>query len=1007
MTPERWLKVRDVLHQAMQLEPGERSSYLEHSCTGDAALREQVNDLLLAEQDLMTDFLESLPQAEAALDRLKILTSSQNEFRTKNEPLIGRRVGSYLIVEEIGSGGMGEVYRAFRADDQYRKQVAVKVVRQGRNSEAVIERFKNERQILADLDHPHIARLLDGGTTDAGDPFFVMELIEGLPVDEYCDRHRLGITERLELFCRVGSAVEYAHRHLIVHRDIKPSNILVTSDGLPKLLDFGIAKILGATTVGDKPETPMTTFPALTPAYASPEQVTGTTITTASDIYSLGVVLYELLAGRSPYQLSDHTTAEMVRAVCEIEPEKLSVAVLRNEPVQAQRRSSASDGAGIAAARQSSPEKLSKRLVGDLDTILLMALRKEPQRRYASVEQFAQDVRRNLTSLPVIARTDTLAYRTTKFVNRHKAGVGATAAVFLTLIVGMAVTLREAQIARSQETRAERHFNAVRALTNSLIFDIHDNIQELPGATKARKVLLDRALQYLDQLSQEAVRDAGLQRELASGYERLGDVQGKPLIASLGDNVGALQSYSRSLILRQRLVDSREANSDDLIRLAKIHRLIASTALQTGDVSGAFAHAKRAVTVAMSVSSSDTKNDQAASELVWDYLALGNIETGLFGGMGLGDSSTALLDFEKGLEISSKLLRNDPENLSLEQQNVILYERIGGLQGLMGRTSEGLQNLNVAMNTLRSRAASTDDVVFQRGVGAVASVIGGVLITNGQFAPALASFREELTVFEGLSKRDPHDRQGRADLTSAYSDVGGALMRLGKFREALVNTRRAIAIDRELIALDPKTNVYRSLLALHRVMEAEVLSRTGDVAGALQGFAEARRVYDQLAQSDERNLEARLNVGTADTKVAATLLRLGHYDEAQKSFRRAIQASEQPAKGKAPNLEAQYTLANAYSGLGDIAFHLAGRANKILACKEASPWYEESIHVWNAIPNRGVISPAGFDVGDPAQVAHYLAMCKATLGKIEDSPARKPKSEVSHRRAKAVAAATR
>jgi len=816
----------------------------------------------------------------------------------------------------------------------------------------------------------------------------VMELIEGLPIDEYCDQRKLSITERLELFCQACSAVEYAHRHLIVHRDIKPSNILVTDEGVPKLLDFGIAKILGEPTI-DRPETTLTVFRALTPGYASPEQVTGATITTATDVYSLGVVLYELLTGRSPYRLSTRTTAEMVRAVCDVEPEKVSLAVRPDGHLDG--KVAARNAQEIAAARQSSPEKLSKRLRGDLDNIVLMALRKEPLRRYASAEQFAQDIRWNLTSLPVMARKDTLGYRTAKFVNRHRVGVLAGAAVFLTLVLGIAVTLREAQIARAHQARAERNFNDVRALANSLIFDVHDNIQDLPGATKARKVLLDRALQYLDRLAQEAAGDAGLQRELAAGYERLGDVQGKPLDASLGDTDGALKSYNKALRLRQTLLVNGDADAQDLIALARAYRLIANAEVETAEVSRALEHAKKAVAVSLSASNLNAKGDQAAAlEVAWDYQLVGTIESGGgFNSSGLGSPSAALEDFGKALEINTKLLKADPDNASLVGQEFVLYERIGGLQGMTGRRAEGLQNLNVALNIVRRLAAKGDNPLPQRRLGAIASLKGITLLMDGQFDLALTNFREELRVGQQLANHDPHDQGARGYLVYAYHDMAVALMRVRKFQEALTNVRQAIAIVQDLIAFNPKQIVMQSDLAMCRVTEADIMRGMHDEAAALQNYKEARGLYDQLAQSDQRNTDAKMNVAAADAKIAASLVRVGRYDEAQKSYRRAIQVSEPPANGTPPNLEAQYTMANAYSGMGDVAFHLARSTDpKLAALKEATPWYEKSIGVWNKIPNRGVMSPAGFDVGDPGEVADQLARCKAMLEKLQASPAK-------------------
>src|ERR1700683_1580685 len=376
-----------------------------------------------------------------------------------------------------------------------------------------------------------------------------MEPIECQPIDHYWVQHELSIAERLNLFLQVCSAVQYAHQRLIIHRDLKPGNILVASDGTPKLLDFGIAKILDTESSTGQIEPTVTVFRVLTPGYASPEQIKGEPITTASDIYSLGVVLYELLTGRCPYRLVSRSPHEMARAVCESEPEKPSTVVTRDEPAEA--GGTKSTAAELSAARDASPEKLRKRLRGDLDNIVLMALRKEPQRRYASVEQFAEDIRRHLGSLPVVARTDTFGYRTSKFITRHKAGVTATIIVAAgTVLAGLAVTLHEGRIARAQQIRAERRFDDVRRLANSLIFEIHDSIETMPGATPTRKLLLERALEYLDSLAKESSGDVSLQRELAAAYLRIGSLQGSTLEASLGQSNDALASLKKAVAIR-------------------------------------------------------------------------------------------------------------------------------------------------------------------------------------------------------------------------------------------------------------------------------------------------------------------------------------------------------------------------------------------------------------------------------------------------------------------------
>ncbi len=314
MKPERWKLVREILDNAIALPEGERTGYLREVCSGDRELREEVESLLQSHNDAGSVFLKA-----PAMDLKNMLSGSGN-----TTDRVGRRIGVYQIVEEIGRGGMGEVYRAIRADGQYDRQVAIKLVRVGLDTPTLLERFRHERQILASLDHPNIARLYDGGTSEEGIPYLVMELIEGQPIDQYCDAHNLTVAERLKLFTQVCAAVQYAHQRLVIHRDIKPGNILVTAEGVPKLLDFGIAKI-----VDPAAGTETTLVRPMTPEYASPEQIRGDAITTATDVYSLGVVLYRLLAGRSPYPETVRTPLEFARAICEYEPVRPSTAALR------------------------------------------------------------------------------------------------------------------------------------------------------------------------------------------------------------------------------------------------------------------------------------------------------------------------------------------------------------------------------------------------------------------------------------------------------------------------------------------------------------------------------------------------------------------------------------------------------------------------------------------------------------------------------------------------------
>lgn len=431
MTPDRWQQVNEVFNAAMEREPEEQAAFLDEVSAGDEVLRREVESLIAYNE-----------QECSVVDNLPFEIPGHLLSEDAAGTMLGRLIGQYKIIREISHGGMGAVYLASRADDQYQKQVAIKVVKRGMDTDFMVRRFLSERQILASLDHANIARLFDGGVTDDGRPYFVMEYIQGLPIGEYCDEHKLNTIGRLKLFRTACAAVHYAHQHHVVHRDLKPTNILVTAEGTPKLLDFGIAKLLDPEFSSKITEQTATAQQLMTPGYASPEQIRGEPITPASDIYSLGVLLYELITGHRPYRFKNRSPQEILRVVCEEEPDKPSTAISRVEQV-----ASGSDGAdsitltpeSVSRTRDGKPEKLRRHLTGDVDTIVLMAMRKEPKRRYQTVEQFSEDIRRHLEGLPVIARKDNLSYRTGKFIHRNKTAI--IAAALCVLVFGLAVAL--------------------------------------------------------------------------------------------------------------------------------------------------------------------------------------------------------------------------------------------------------------------------------------------------------------------------------------------------------------------------------------------------------------------------------------------------------------------------------------------------------------------------------------------------------------------------------------
>ncbi len=424
MTPERWAQIRQIFDGALERQQQDRAAYLQAVCAGDEQLRREVESLLASHED--SEEFMSTPAAD-----LKMLALDVSSASVPRVP----RVGPYQLEKRIGRGGMGSVWLGTRADQAYHKKVAVKMVKRGMDSAEILRRFRMERQVLARLDHPNIARLIDGGSTPEGSPYLVMEYVEGTPIDQYCESHTSTISERLNLFRSVCAAVQYAHSNLVVHRDIKAGNILVTADGIPKLLDFGIAKLMDADLSPSMAAETRPEFRPMTLEYASPEQIRGEPITTASDVYSLGVLLYRLLTGRFPFSGADmRSRMAMQQAICDKEPPKPSSVALSGEdssvPQATQKINLAQE-----ESREKARRRLKKKLAGDLDVIILKALRKDPARRYGSAEQFSEDVRRYLEGKPVEARGDSLGYRLTKFVGRNPAGVTA-AAVVLVLLLG-------------------------------------------------------------------------------------------------------------------------------------------------------------------------------------------------------------------------------------------------------------------------------------------------------------------------------------------------------------------------------------------------------------------------------------------------------------------------------------------------------------------------------------------------------------------------------------------
>lgn len=948
MTPERWQEVKQVLAAALELAPEERTAYLERGCAADPSLRDDIRPLLASEKRLNKRFLDSEDLAAFA----STLPSAEMSWT-------GRRVGAYKVVELIGEGGMGAVYRAFRADDQYHKEVALKFVRSAQHGGSVFARFKNERQILAGLDHPNLAKLLDGGATDEGIPYLVMELIEGRPITEYCASRDLPLRQRLQLFLQVCAAVHYAHQHLIIHRDIKPQNILVTNDGIPKLLDFGIAKILEADS-DVPPDLTLTGFRALTPRYASPEQIKGEAMTTAADVYSLGVVLYELLAGVSPYELANVSTQDLSRIICEKEVQRPSIAVLRTRPSPVS-----------AALREISPEKLRKQLNGDLDNIVLMALRKEPSRRYASVNDLQEDIRRHLENIPVIARNDTVWYRATKFVVRHKAGVAAGAAVVLILIAGIIITLQEARVAK-------RRFDDVRALANSLIFDVHDSVKDLPGSTPARKIIVDRALKYLNVLAQESSGDLGLQRELASAYERVGSVQGDYLENNLGDFEGTLVSYNKALELRKR-VSAASNDGNDRLALAQAYRLVAHQLWANGDPRGARDPISRAIAVSESVNREHPKDVKILNELGFDYEVSGRIGYP-------GDRSAnqkVIDDYRRGLAVGEILLKLQPDDLNT------LYGYATGLSDVGTKLEasdprEALKNYEKQLEIDRRLTQLSTNIRYRRGVAIAYGSMASVFDDLGDYQHAVENSLKDLAIYQELVSADSKNALLRQGLAIAYANTAGSCVRAGKLALAMDYSNRALEIIRPLASSGPKNAFQQYVFAAILVVRGTILTAAKQPEAAKTELEHSRSIYESLFKAGSMS---HVNVAAADVKLGEALTAAGHNQEAAASFHQALIIVEPLASTDPPDLDALYAAADAYFGLGELSADAARHPGltaerRRSSWTEAQSWYLLSQNAWRRIDHPNHTAPNFFHVGDPLVVAKKLKLSETALSSL-------------------------
>ncbi|HXU32287.1 MAG TPA: protein kinase [Thermoanaerobaculia bacterium] len=789
----RFARLKEEFQALLGADRDRREEALQRISAEDAALGAELAAWLSAEEADAAAWLEQ--PAVLGLD---------TEEETLATAALPERVGPWRLMGEIGRGGMGSVFLGRRDDGAFEQTVAVKLVRAELASDLLRRRFLAERRILAGLVHPHIAHLIDGGATPDGVPYLVLEHVAGEPIDRYCERRALPVEARLRLFLVVCGAVDFAHRKLVLHRDIKPGNVLVDETGTPKLLDFGIAKLLEASSAEEAGEdwTALGGARPLTPEWASPEQVRGDALTTASDVYSLGVLLHVLLSGRRP------------------------------QPSQPFRGESEKSGVDRRALR------------GDLQQIVARALAPEIDHRYGTVGELAADLDRHLSGRPVLAHPPSLRYRFGKLIRRHRAAFAGATVATVGLLVGSVVSLRQAHLAEIQRQRADRRFADVRRIANVALLDIHDKLESVPGAMPARRLLVDTALRYLDDLAAEARDEPALLDELSVAYERVAEIQGMPGWSSEGRTGNALASLQRALALIRR---SRASASADRETAKKSHESEARLLLRIGSVlaargetRAALAHHREALGL-LRRRVAEAPSTPLRLALAQAQVAVGDDY------WERGDLPAANDRFREALATCRATSAGDPASLPAARQVGVVEQRLGDVASALGNGQQALAHHAASLAVDRALAArQPDDLEIQRDLGTDLSRLAVDQRLWGSAARELALHQEASRLRERLLAEEPGDARAAEDAAESRMEVGKALGALGRTAEAKREIGLAVLLLRGLIARDSQNVKWRDALASALVESAKVEARSSDRQAADTALAEALAIRRKL-----------------------------------------------------------------------------------------------------------------------------------------------------------------
>ena len=898
---KRWERVQDIFCRALDQPSETLPRWLEEACAGDRELLAEVASLL--ESDRVA---EGFVVAEIDRAVLTVAGDVARESRMK-----GRRIGAYRLIREIGAGGMGAVYLAVRADDQYESEVAVKLVRPGLDTDFILRRFRRERQILARLEHPNITRLLDGGTTEDGVPWFVMEFIEGAWITRYAAERALSVEDRVRLILPVCEAVHFAHRNFVVHRDLKPANILIDRHGTPKLLDFGISKLLvaGRSELADT-EAAHTETSMLTPDYACPEQILGEPVTVASDVYSLGAVLYELLTGVRPHRIEQCSPLALERAIC-------------LDPV-------------TAPSEAVSERALSRRLRGDLDNIVLRALQKDAARRYESAEHLADDLRRFLEHRPVIARPDSLAYRVRRFVRRNYVVVALTAVAAGAVLGGAIVALQEARL-------ADQRFRDAKKLATTFVFDVDEAARGIPGATRIRHLITSIGVEYLNGLSRKSAGDWALKRELAAAYLRIGEVQGGTGTANLGETSAALSSFRAADALLAELLRHSPADRQAADERIETLQQIALLLRETGQFKDAEATARAGLRIAETLLAAHpadpaanldaTRSAGLFHELVARFAQLDRR---------LPEART---ECAAALRLLSAVAEARPADRYAQSELADVLSASGSLELTV-------QNTRQALSAFRAQAAilktlcdryPADPVLRRESMlswGHIGDVLGNPEYENlGDLPGAFAAYSQMVAQAKSLHDADPAD-------VRALADHGIALLRLSLVAPEGQGKRESLEESESLLARAAKENPRSGNIASYKSWaEADL----GALALRRHDRPAAIRYYRMAMDTAEDYLRN----APADASVQKGLLVAGFAlagEQARAGERADALATLETVLAVGRSVDTRYPAPSLRRANVARAWRIAGSVHALLGNPAAAKdWYRRSLDEWKAL----------------------------------------------------------